>query len=98
MIELQIAGLPFRATRPILATSFVRAICSIPSFGIAEFAVNVCSFDTNKNTNKTDGCRGFSGVFSMGRENFSEKSEIELTRKLLLLFIFSGWCPWPEGA
>src|SRR5450432_2456258 len=39
-----------------LAPSFLRAICSIPSFGIAKFAVNVCSSDTNKNTNKTDGC------------------------------------------
>src|ERR1700756_1268446 len=27
-----------------LAPWFLRAICSIPSFGIAEFAVNVCSF------------------------------------------------------
>jgi hypothetical protein len=26
-----------------LAPSFLRAICSIPSFGIAKFAVNVCS-------------------------------------------------------
>jgi hypothetical protein len=30
-----------------LAPSFLRAICSIPSFGIAKFAVNVCSPDTN---------------------------------------------------
>src|SRR5467141_4981829 len=29
------------------APSFLRAICSIPSFGIAKFAVNVCSPDTN---------------------------------------------------
>jgi hypothetical protein len=25
--------------------------------GIAKFAMNFCSLDTNKNTNKTDGCR-----------------------------------------
>src|SRR5260370_6897247 len=29
------------------APSFLRAICSIPSFGIAKVAVNVCSPDTN---------------------------------------------------
>jgi hypothetical protein len=29
------------------APSFLRAICSIPSFGIAKFAVNVCSPDAN---------------------------------------------------
>src|SRR4051794_19939019 len=28
-----------------------------PCSGIAKFAVNVCSLDTNKNANKTDGCR-----------------------------------------
>ena len=39
-----------------LAPSFLRAIRSIPSFGIAKFAVNVCFPDTNKNANKTDGC------------------------------------------
>lgn len=33
------------------APSFL-AICSIPSFGIAKVAVNVCSPDTNKNTSK----------------------------------------------
>jgi hypothetical protein len=43
-----------------LAPSFLRAICSIPSFGIAKFAVNVCSLDTNKNANKTDGCSEYS--------------------------------------
>ncbi len=37
------------------APSFLRAICSIPSFGTAKVAVNVCSPDTNKNTNKSDG-------------------------------------------
>src|SRR5882762_11864273 len=42
------------------APSFLRAICSIPSFGIAKFAVNVCSPDTNTiptkmQTNRTAG-------------------------------------------
>jgi hypothetical protein len=56
-----------------LAPSFLRAICSIPSFGIAKFAVNVCSPDTNKNANKTDGRRELLRVVSMRRENFHEK-------------------------
>jgi hypothetical protein len=34
-----------------LAPSFLRAICSIPSFGIAKFAVNIWSPDTNKMQN-----------------------------------------------
>jgi hypothetical protein len=58
-----------------LAPSFLRAICSIPSFGIAKFAVNVCSLDTNKNANKTDGCREFLRVLSMCRENFPENKK-----------------------
>jgi hypothetical protein len=55
-----------------LAPSFLRAICSIPPFGIAKFAVNVCSPDTNKNTNKSDGCRKLLRVFSMRCENVPE--------------------------
>ena len=52
-----------------LAPSFLRAICSIPSFGIAKFAVNVWSPDTNKNANKTDGCeRTFTCVFNGSRK------------------------------
>jgi hypothetical protein len=35
--------------------SFLRANCSIPSFGIAEFAAIVQFPDANKNTNKLDG-------------------------------------------
>ena len=37
------------------APSFLRAICSLPSFGIAEFAAIVQFPDANKNTNKLDG-------------------------------------------
>jgi hypothetical protein len=56
-----------------LAPSFSRAICSIPSFGIVEFAV--CSSDTNRSANKTDGCSELLRVFSMPRENFPENLE-----------------------
>jgi hypothetical protein len=33
--------------------------------GIANFAMNVCSPDTNKNTNKTDGCREYTEFASL---------------------------------
>jgi hypothetical protein len=61
----------------VFAPSFLRTFCSIPSFGIAEFAANVRSSDTDKNTDKTDGCRELLRVFSIRSENFSEKSGIE---------------------
>ena len=65
--------------------SFLRAICSILSFGIAEFAVRVCSSDTNK----TDGCRELLRVFSMRRENFSGKSGIEpISQVIGMIYIF----------
>jgi hypothetical protein len=51
---------------------FLRANCSIPPFGIAKFAVNVSSPDTNKNANKLDGCVELLRVFSMRRENIPE--------------------------
>lgn len=60
-----------------LAPSFLRAIRPIPSFGNGEFAANVRSPDTDKNTDKTDGCRELLRVFSTRRENFSRKSGIE---------------------
>jgi hypothetical protein len=53
-----------------LVPSFLRVICSIPLFGIAKFAANIWSPDTNKNANKTDGCSELLRVFSMHRENF----------------------------
>jgi hypothetical protein len=34
-----------------------------PRSGIAKFAVNIWSPDTNKNTNKTDGCSGLRGIW-----------------------------------
>jgi hypothetical protein len=60
-----------------LAPWFLRAICSILSFGIVEFALSACSSDTNKNTNKTDACCELLRVFSTCQENFSGKSGIE---------------------
>ena len=56
-----------------LAPSFLRAICSIPSFGNSEIRRERLLPDTNKNTNKTDGCRELLHVFSTRRE----KSGIE---------------------
>lgn len=41
-----------------IAPAFLQAIYSIPSFGIAKFAVNVCPLDTSKNTSKTIRCSG----------------------------------------
>jgi hypothetical protein len=81
-----------------LAPWFLRAICSIPSFGIAEFAVNVCSSDTNENTNKTGGWVEILHVFSMCHENIPENQKSNQCFKLLLLLIFSTWCPWPTIA
>jgi len=66
-----------------LAPLFLRAICSIPSFGIAKFAVNVCSLDTSKNANKMDGRRELLRVFSMRRENFPKNKESNQTYNLL---------------
>jgi len=77
--EYRGSGIRNRARRRCLglahAPSFLRVICSIPSFGIAKFAVNVCSPDTNKNANKTDGWGEFSRAFSMRNENFYENQE-----------------------
>jgi hypothetical protein len=35
------------------------------SAGTAKFGINVCSPDTNKNTNKTDGCREYTEFASL---------------------------------
>src|SRR6266404_5398224 len=79
------------------ARAIVRAICSILSFGIAKFAVNIWSPDTNKNANKTDGCRDLLRVFSMPREKFPENQKSNQYCKLLLSLMFLVWCPWPES-
>src|SRR5260370_18425209 len=78
-----------------LAPSFLRAICSILSFRIAKFAVNIWSPDTNKNANKTDGCRDLLRVFSMPREKFPENRKSNQYCKLLLSLMFLVWCPCP---
>jgi hypothetical protein len=49
------------------APSFLRAICSIPSFGIAKFAA---LGDTSKNTSKVDRCSGLLLRFSIRRDSF----------------------------
>jgi hypothetical protein len=66
-----------------------------PPFGIAKFAVNVSSPDTNKSANKLDGCVELSRVFSTRRENIPENLKTGEERKLLLSLTFSAWCPWP---
>ena len=57
-----------------LAPSFLRAICSIRSFGIAKFAATVWSPDTNKNANKMGGSREFLRVFSIHREKIRNRT------------------------
>jgi len=52
------------------APSFLRANCSISSFGITKFAVNVRSPDTNKNANKADRLQQtFARVFNVSPKN-----------------------------
>lgn len=86
-----------RCARLALAPWFLRAICPIPSFGITKFAVNARSPDTNKNANKRDGYVELLRVFSTCRENIPENRKAALRHKLLLLLMFSAWCPWPES-
>jgi hypothetical protein len=85
IVEFRSGGAAVDVFELALAPSFLRAICSIRSFGIAKFSVNVCSPDINKNANKTDGCSEYTGplmfccrerlrVFSIRRENFPKKS------------------------
>ena len=56
--------------------SFLRAICSISSFGIAECAVNTFVPDTNKNANKRDGWSELSHVFSMRRGKIRNRASV----------------------
>ncbi|WP_426409762.1 hypothetical protein [Bradyrhizobium ganzhouense] len=87
-----------------LGSAHAPTFCSIPSFGIAKVAVNVCSPDTNKNTNKSDG-------WARTRTNGDEQQS---TLKCLffkgfralrgrLRTLWNGleqpdWCPWPAVA
>lgn len=67
-------------------------------FGIAKFAVNVSSPDTNKNANRLDGCVEYSRVFSMGLRKYPENWKFSDPRKLLIILGFYAWCPWPAVA
>jgi hypothetical protein len=82
--------------------------------GMAKFAMNVCSPIPTKIPTKTDGCREYtelprwsqasisyrklSHMPFMRRENFYENKESNQTYNLLLLLVFSVWCPWPAIA
>jgi hypothetical protein len=92
LVEFRSGGAVFGLA---LAPSFLRAICSNRSFGIAKFAVNVCPSDTNKNANKTDGWSELLPVFSMHRQIFPRNPESNQCLKILLLLVFFTWCPWP---
>jgi len=51
------------------APSLLRAICSIPSFGIAKFVAIVLISDANKNANKLDGwSKLFTSIFNEARK------------------------------
>jgi hypothetical protein len=50
--------------------------------------VNICSPDTNKNANKTDGWSELLRVFSMRHENSTEILESNQLAKSLLLLMF----------
>jgi hypothetical protein len=51
------AGRLHPAVHGMIASALGR-LTLLPSFGIAEFVVSVCSSDTSKNTSKTIGCSG----------------------------------------
>jgi hypothetical protein len=83
------------------ASPFLRAICSIPFVRNSEVAVKVCSPDINENTNNTDGRSQYTDlmpltfrcVFNAPRKFSQKNQESNYICKLLLLFIFSAWCP-----
>jgi hypothetical protein len=50
----------------VLAPSFLRAICSIPSFGNSEIRCERLLPDTNKNTNKRTAAAGAPRIFTYG--------------------------------
>jgi hypothetical protein len=72
-----------------LAPSFLRAICSIPRSGIAKFVVNVCSPDTNKNTNKTDAAANFYVSFQCT----AKKSGIEPAPQVIVITVVFSMVP-----
>ena len=64
------------------APPFLRAICSIPSFGIAKFAA---LGNTSKNTSKVDRCSGLMLGFSIPRDSFPGKFGIELASYVFVI-------------
>ena len=60
------------------APPFSRAICSIPSFGIAKFAAARSAWRYQQNTSKVDRCSGLMLGFSIPRDSFPGKFGIEL--------------------
>ncbi|MCA6111159.1 hypothetical protein [Bradyrhizobium cenepequi] len=77
----------------------MRAICSIPLVRNRRNSPRTFgSPDTSKNASKPDGRGEFLRVFSMRREDFLAKTGIDQWLKLLLLFVFFPWCPWPAVA
>jgi hypothetical protein len=56
LVEFRSGGAAVDLFRLALAPSFLRAICSIPLFGNSEIRRERLLHDTNKNTNKTNGC------------------------------------------
>jgi hypothetical protein len=78
-----------------LAPSFLRATCSIPSFGNSEirrerlFPRYQQKYQQNGRLPRISTC-----VFNASRKN----QESNHRRKLLLLLMFSVWCPWPVTA
>ena len=66
--------------------------------GIAKFAPSVWILDTNNNANKTDGWGKFLRAFSMPRADFFKNQQSNDCCRLLILLMFSDWCPWPITA
>ena len=84
--ELHVKGRPIilynawmrAALRPSRTPARRRPACSIRSFGNDEIRSEGLDCDTDKNTDRTDGCRGLLRAFSMHQEELSGKGGIEL--------------------
>ena len=69
---------------------------SILSFGIAEIRREHLLPRDQQKCQQNGRWRELLRVFSMHRENFPENLEPnQLYKLLLLLLMFSAWCPWP---
>jgi hypothetical protein len=87
-----------KSSPPSLLGLGTRAMVLASHLSILEIRREHLLPDTNKNANKTDGWSELLRVFSMHRENFPENLESNQLYKLLLILIFSAWCPWPTIA